>query len=115
MAYKPLPLADSQKRQKTDAKDSKVAAVGEKDSKYEDLEQMLRRVLKQSLFEMGRPGAERHGEKTCAGPRRGRGYQASGRSGTKKSFEPKTEEKAPNQQNSSAPSPSSGVKSRDRR
>ena len=41
MAYKPLPLTDSQKRYKPDAKDSKVTAVGEKDSLYEDLEHML--------------------------------------------------------------------------
>ena len=74
MAYKPLPLTDSQKRHKPDAKDSKVAAVGEKDSKYEDLEQMLRRVLKQSLSEIGGPGAERSGKNTSAGPRRGRDY-----------------------------------------
>ena len=49
MANRLLPLTDSQKRHKPDAKDSKVAAVGEKDSKYEDLEQMLRHVLKQSF------------------------------------------------------------------
>ena len=103
IAYKPLPLTDSQKRHKLDAKDRKVATVGKKDFKYENLEQMLRRVLKQSLSQMGGPGEERSGKITPAGPRRGRGYQPSGWSGTKKSSEPKTDEKAPNQQNSSAP------------
>ena len=33
MAYKPSPLTDVQKRQKVDAKESKVSAVGERDSK----------------------------------------------------------------------------------
>ena len=109
MAYKPFPLTDSQKKPKSDAKDSKVAAVGGKDTKYEDLEQMLRRVLKQSLSELGSPRAESSGKNTPAGPRRGRGYQPSGRNETKKSSDPKTEAKAPSQQNSSAPTPSSGV------
>ena len=76
-----------------------MAAIGEKDSKYEDLEQMLRPVLKQSLSEMGGTGAERSGKN---------GYQPSGRSGTKKSSEPKTEEKVPSPPNGSAPPPSSG-------
>ena len=54
MAYKSLPLTAPPRRSKP-SKDSKVAAVGEKDTKLENLEQMLRRVLKQSLFELGGP------------------------------------------------------------
>ena len=102
MAYKPSPLTDAQKRQKVDAKESKVSAVGEKDPKYENLEDLLRRVLKQSLSEMGSSGVERSGKNRSAGLRRGCGYQASGRNGTKKSPEPKTE-KTSSSQNSSAP------------
>ena len=52
MAYKPLPLTDSQKRHKLDAKEDKVPADVEKDSKYAKLEELIRRVLKQNLSEM---------------------------------------------------------------
>ena len=63
MAYKPSPLTAAQKRQKVDAKESKVSAGGEKDPKYENLEDLLRCVLKQSLSEMESPGVERSGKK----------------------------------------------------
>ena len=55
MAYKPLQLTDSQKRHKFDAKEDNVPADGEKDSKYAKLEELIRRVLKQSLSEMASP------------------------------------------------------------
>ena len=103
MAYNPLQPTELPRRHKPDAKESKVSAVGEKDTKYEDLEAMLRRVLKQSLSELGSPGADSSGKNTSAGPRRGRGYQPPGRSGTKKPTEPKPDEKAPSSPNSSAP------------
>ena len=91
MAYKSSPLTDTQKRQKVVAKESKMSAVGEKDHKYENLEELLRCVLKQSFSETGSPGVERPGNNTSAGPRRGHGYQAAGRNGTKKFPDPKTE------------------------
>ena len=77
-AYKLLPLTDTQKRHKLDAKESKVSAVEGKDPKQENLEQLIRRVLKQNLSEVASPGAERSGKKTSAGPRRVRGNQSSG-------------------------------------
>ena len=107
MAYKPPQSTELPKRHK-EAKESQVSAVGEKDTKYEDLEAMLRRVLKQSLSELGSPGGDRPGKKSSAGPRRGRGYQPSGRNGTRKSPEPRLEDKAPSLGNSSAPPAGSG-------
>ena len=83
-------------------------SVRHQDTKYEDLEAMLRRVLKQSLAELGIPGAGSSGKDTSAGPRRGRGYQPPGRNGTKKPPEPKPAEKAPSSPNSSAPPAGSG-------
>ena len=91
-----------------DAKDSKLAEVGEKDAKHADLEQMFLRVLKKGLEEFIGPRAESSGKNTPPGPRRGRGYQASGRHGAKKSPEPKTE-KAPSSQSNSAPPASTGA------
>ena len=108
MAYKPLPLTDPQRRHKPDAKNSKLAAVGEKDAKHEDLEQMFLRVLKKGLEEFAGPRAESSGKNPPPGPRRGRSYQASVRHGTKKSPEPKTE-KAPSSQSNSAPPASTGA------
>ena len=64
MAYKPLPLTDPQRRHKPDAKDSKLAAVGEKDAKHEDLEQMFLRVLKKGLEEFAGSRAESSGKNT---------------------------------------------------
>ena len=101
MAYKPSSMADARKRHKSDARESKVSAVGEKDAKQESLEEMLRRVLKQSLSEIRSPGVERSGKNTSAGPRRGRGHQPQGRGGTKKSPEPKSKT-VPGSQSSSA-------------
>ena len=57
MAYTSLPLTDPQRRRKPDARDSKLAAVGEKDAKHEDLEQMFLRVLKKDLEEFAGPRA----------------------------------------------------------
>ena len=108
MAYKPLPLTDPQKWHKLNAKESKVSAVEGKDPKHENMEELIRRVLKQSLSEMASPGAECSGKKTLAGPRRGRSNQPSGRNGAKKSPEPKSE-KAQNVQNSSAPPAPTGA------
>ena len=71
MAYKPLPLTDPHRRHKLDAKYSKLAAVGEKDAKHEDLEQMFLRVLKKGLEEFAGPRAESSGKNTPPGPRRG--------------------------------------------
>ena len=59
MAYKPPPKADPQRKPKPDAKEGKVAAaVGVTEPKSEDLEDMLRRVLKQSLAELASPREE---------------------------------------------------------
>ena len=103
MAYKPSPLADTPKRPKPEAKENKVSAVTEKDPKYENLEEMIRRVLKQSLAQMSPPGTERTGKTTSAGPRGGRSYQPTGRNGTKKPPEPKTEKAQSAQSNSASP------------
>ena len=65
MAYK-SPLTDTQKRQNVDAKEGKVSTVGEKDPKYENLEDLLWHVLKQSLSKRGSPGVERSGKNTSA-------------------------------------------------
>ena len=108
MAYNPLQSTELPRRHKPDAKESKMSAVGEKDTKYEDLEAMLRRVLKQSLSEFASPRTESSGKSTPPGPRRGRGHQASGRHGAKQSPEPKTE-KAPSSQSNSAPPESTGA------
>ena len=107
MAYKPSQPTELPKRHK-EAKESQVSAVGEKDTKYEDLEAMLRRVLKQSLSELGSPGAGSSGKNTPAGPRRGRGYQPPGRNGTRNPTEPRPEDKARSSGNSSAPPAGSG-------
>ena len=85
MAYKLLLLTDPQRRLKPDFKDSKLATVGKKDSKYEDLEQMLQHAMKHSLSELAGPRVERSGKNTSAGSRKGHGYQSSGQNGAKKS------------------------------
>ena len=108
MAYKSLPFTDPQRRHKSDAKDSKLAVVREKDFKHEGLEQMLWRVLKHSLLEMVGSRVDPPGKNTSAGPRVGRVYQPSGRNWARKSPESKPEEKALSLQNSSAPPASSG-------
>ena len=53
MAHKPPSHADPHRKPKEDAKEGKVAAaVGMEDPKSEDLEELLRRVLRQSFAEM---------------------------------------------------------------
>ena len=81
MAYHPLPKTDTQRKPR-DSRDGKVAAAaGEKGTKSENLEEMIRQLLKESLSELVSPGGESSGKKTPSGPRRGRGYQSSGRAG----------------------------------
>ena len=107
MAYKPSFNTETPRKPKVEVKDSKVSAVEEKHAKNEDLEQMLRCVLKQ-LLPIGRSsGADRSGKSTIAGPHRGRGYQPPGRNGTRKSPEPKSE-KGKGATEPSAPNPNSG-------
>ena len=68
MAYRPTPNADSQKKANRDAKEGTVAAaVGMEDSKLEDLEELLRRVLKQSFAEMASSKEEHPGKHEPAG------------------------------------------------
>ena len=78
MAYNPIPKTDTQRKSR-DSRDVKVAAVaGEKGTKSENLKEMIRRLLKESLSGLVSPGGESSGKKTLSGPRRGRGYQSSG-------------------------------------
>ena len=81
MAYRPPSHADPQRQPKEDAKEGIVAAaVGDEDPKPEDWEELLRRVLRQSLAEMASSSVEHPKKHASAGPCRGRGYQPSGRS-----------------------------------
>ena len=85
MAYKPPPKADPQRKPKADAKEGKVAAaVVVTEPKSEDLEDILRRVLKQSLAELASPRGEHLSRHTPGGPRRGRGHQPPGRTGAQR-------------------------------
>ena len=78
MAYNPLPKTDTQ-RESRDSRDGKVtAAAGKKGTKSENVEDMIRRLLKEILSELVSPGEESSRKKTPSGPRRGRGYQSSG-------------------------------------
>ena len=107
MAYKPSPNTETPRKPKVELKDSKVSAIEEKHAKNEDLEQMLRRVLKQLLPDRGSSEADRSGKSTADGPRRGRGYQPTGRNGTRKSPEPKSE-RGKGATEHSTPNPNSG-------
>ena len=81
MVYNALPKTDTQRKSK-DARNGKVsAAAGEKGAKSENFEEMLQRLLKESLSELVSPGGESSGKKTPSGLRRGRSYQPSGRTG----------------------------------
>ena len=65
---------------KEEAKEGKVAAVvGMEDPESEDLEELLRRVIKQNFAEMASSSVEYPRKHAPAGPRRGRGYQPPGR------------------------------------
>ena len=87
MAYNPIPKPDPQRKSR-DTRDGKVAAAaGEKGTKSENLEEMIRRLLKESLSGLVSPGGESSGKKMPSGPRRGRGYQSSGRTGGTKPLE----------------------------
>ena len=57
------------------------AAVSMEDPESEDLEELLRRVIKQSFAEIASSSVEYPRKHAPAGPRRGRGYQPSGRFG----------------------------------
>ena len=59
MAYHPLPKTDTHRKPR-DSRDVKVAAAaGEKGTKSENLEEMIRRLLKESLSELVSPGGEK--------------------------------------------------------
>ena len=79
MAYRPTPYAEPQRKPKEDGKEGKVAAaVGMEDPESEDLEELLRRVIKQSFAEMASSSVEYSRKHAPAGPRRGHGYQSPG-------------------------------------
>ena len=82
MAYKPPSKANPQRKPKADAREGKVAVtVGVTEPKSEDLEDMLRRVLKQSLAELASPRGKHPSRHAPGDPRRGRGHQPPGRTG----------------------------------
>ena len=105
MAYKPPPYAEPQKKPKEDAKEGKVAAaIGMEDSESDDLEELLRRVIKQSFAEMAGSSVEYPGKHAPAGPRRGRGYQPAGRFGVQRPPNPNQTGKEASSRGNYAPS-----------
>ena len=69
MANKPPPYAEPQRKPKEDAKEGKVdAAVDMEDPESEDLEELLRRVIKQSFAEMASSSVEHPKKHASAGP-----------------------------------------------
>ena len=85
MAYKPSPKANPQRKPKAGAKEGKVAAaIAVSEPKSEYLEDMLRRVLKQSLVELASPRGEHPSRHTPGGPRRGCDHQPPARTGAQR-------------------------------
>ena len=109
MAYKPSPYVEPQKKPKEDAKECKVAAaVGMKDPESENLEELLRRVIKQSFAEIASSSVEYPGKHASAGPRRGRGYQPPGRFGVQWPPNPNQTGKVASSRGNYAPSTNPG-------
>ena len=72
MAYKLPPYAEPQRKPKEDAKEGKVtAAVNMEEPESENLEELLRRVIKQSFTETASCSVEYPGKHASAGQRRG--------------------------------------------